>query len=234
MTDKPIGQWRKGKAEPQTLRSGRHQLSREEVLASQRGRIMRAALLELGSRGAGAMTVGGLVERAKVSKKTFYENFEGLDSCVAESLQTLNILVGGEMAAAADKADQSQPFARLRAVVAELLAAAVDEPVVATALLASGFGLEEENAKDWLQFDDIRTKLAISWYEDERNRTPDLPPTNFARANAAFAALEYAVLRLLVAGQQGELNDQVSEVTALLVEIMSGGKASYSPEVSSG
>jgi len=227
MTNNPLGQWRSGGAEPKTLRSGRHDLSRDEVLASQRGRIMRAALLELGSCGAGAMTVGGLVERAKVSKKTFYENFEGLDSCIAESLQTLNIVVGSEMARAAEAADSTQPFARLRAVVADLLKAAVDEPIVATALLASGFGLEEQNAKAWLDFDDIRTKLVMSWYEDERNRTPDLPTTTFAQANAAFAALEYAVLRLLVVGEQGDLSTQVDELTALLVNILSAGGASY-------
>ncbi len=175
------------------------------------------------------MTVGGLVERAKVSKKTFYENFEGLDACIAESLQTLNIVVGGEMARAAEEADQTQPFAKLRAVVSELLAAAIDEPIVATALLASGFGLEEENAQAWLQFDDIRTKLAMSWYEDERERTPDLPPTTFLKANAAFAALEYQVLRVLVVGQQGDLADKVNELVALMVEILSGGKTVYSP-----
>jgi AcrR family transcriptional regulator len=173
------------------------------------------------------MTVGGLVERAKVSKKTFYENFEGLDSCIAESLQTLNIVVGSEMAKVADAADRSQPFARLRAVVAELLAAAIDEPIVATALLASGFGLDEQNAKAWLDFDDIRTKLVMSWYDDERNRTPDLPPTTFALANAAFAALEYTILRLLVVGEQGDLSTQVDDLTSLLVTILSAGGASY-------
>jgi len=190
---------------------------------------MRAALLELGSRGAGAMTVGGLVERAKVSKKTFYENFEGLDTCITESMQTLNIVVGTEMSKAAHEADSSQPFARLRAVVAELLAAAIDEPIVATALLASGFGLEEPNAKSWFEFDEIRTKLVMSWYEDERNRTPDLPPTTFDQANASFAALEYAVLRTLVVGQQGDLTTQADKLVALLVNILSGGQASYQP-----
>lgn len=229
MSANPLGQWRTGAAEATTLRSGRHDLTRDEVLASQRGRIMRAALLELGSRGAGAMTVGGLVERAKVSKKTFYENFEGLDACIAESLQTLNIVVGGEMAKAADAADRSQPFARLRAVVAELLAAAIDEPIVATALLASGFGLDEQNAKAWLEFDDIRTKLVMSWYEDERARTPDLPSTTFAKANAAFAALEYTILRVLITGQQGDLSEHVEDLASLIVNILSAGRASYIP-----
>ncbi len=190
---------------------------------------MRAALLELGSRGAGAMTVGGLVERAKVSKKTFYENFEGLDTCIAESLQTLNIVVGGEMAKAAHEADRTHPFAALRAVVAELMAAAIDEPIVATALLASGFGLDEPNAKSWFEFDEIRTKLVMSWYEDERARTPDLPPTTFDQANASFAALEYAVLRTLVVGQQDDLTTHVDKLVALLVNILSGGQASYQP-----
>lgn len=230
MTRNPIGQWRQGGSEAETLRSGRHQLSREEVLASQRGRIMRAVLLELGSKGAGAITVGSVVERAKVSKKTFYEHFEGLDSCITESLNTLNVVVGGEMAAAAAAADRSKPFARLRAVVKELLAAAVDEPIVATALLASGFGLEEENAKAWLQFDEIRTKLIMSWYEDERDRTPDLPATTEPRANAAFAALEYQVLRVLVGGVPDDLSQKVDELVSLLVGILSNGGAEYHAE----
>ena len=229
MSDNPIAYWRSGGVEPAALHSGRHDLSREQVLASQRGRIMRGALYELGSRGANAMTVASVVAHARVSKKTFYETFDGLDDCVREAIQTLNIVAGGEMARAASEADSSQPFGRLRAVSLELLESARDEPVLTAGLLAPGFGLETPGAGDWALYGEIRSKMLMAWYDDERNRTPDLPETTLPRAMAAFAAFEYALLRSLAVGKQDELPAQADEIISLIIAILSNGRAEYHP-----
>ena len=230
MPTSPIGYWRTDGIEPPPLHSGRHHLTREQVHASQRGRIMRAALHELGLHGAGSMTVSSVVEQAKVSRKTLYEHFDGVNDCLSEAIQTLNVVAGGEMARAASEADLSQPFAQLRAVVQELLDSASEEPILTSALLAPGFGLEKPDSQAWLLYGEIRAKMLMAWYESERARTPDLPETTFEHASAAFAAFEYAILRALAAGKQAELPGRSDEIIRLITGILSGGKAGQIPE----
>jgi AcrR family transcriptional regulator len=221
-----IENWRSGGVQPQSLRSGRHRLSREAVLASQRGRIMRAALDELGELGAGGMTVGGLVERAKVSKKTFYENFAGLEECVNESLEAVNLIVGTEVAEAAEAAAAApgaQPFAKIGALVSEMFAAAADEPVVATAILATGFGLSESKAPAWLLYNTARRHILASYYEEARASIPDLPAPGEMEMTAATGLLEGTLMRALAAGEHKQLPAMAEEVSAAVVRVLSGG-----------
>lgn len=63
------------------LPSGRHRLDPEQVRASQRGRLLRAALWTAAHKGYPEMTIGDLVERASVSRRTFYEHFTGKLDC---------------------------------------------------------------------------------------------------------------------------------------------------------
>ena len=197
MLENPIGYWRTGGTEAETLPSGRHHLTREQVAASQKGRIMRAALHELGLRGANPMTISAVVQRARVAKKVFYDHFEGLAECVAEALLTLNVVAGTEMAKAAEAADRSQPFGRVRAVLVELIESAEDEPILTTALLAPGFGLEEPGAKAWLFYQEVRSKMLMAWYDDERERARKMGITDpdriygiqdLAKGNVMFCA----------------------------------------------
>jgi AcrR family transcriptional regulator len=64
-----------------SLPHGRHQLSRELVRASQRGRILDAMADVVAEKGYAAATVGDVTARAGVSRKTFYEQFEDKQSC---------------------------------------------------------------------------------------------------------------------------------------------------------
>ncbi|OLR94022.1 TetR/AcrR family transcriptional regulator [Actinokineospora bangkokensis] len=63
------------------LPSGRHRLDPEQVRASQRGRLLNAALWTAAHKGYPEMTIGDLVERASVSRRTFYEHFSGKVEC---------------------------------------------------------------------------------------------------------------------------------------------------------
>jgi len=213
-----------GGAEAQTLKSGRHRLSRAEVLASQRGRIIRAALDELGELGAAGITVGGIVDRAKVSKKTFYENFDGIEECLSESVATVNLIVGTDMAEAAAAADRSVPFAKVRAMVRELALLAAWEPVIGTAILGAGFGLRTPSAGVWNFYNTARQRILVSYYEDERERTPDLPATTELSATAAMGLIEHWVARAITSGTHESLPAQVDEVTAAVITTLSGGQ----------
>lgn len=66
---------------PAQLPSGRHGLSREYVVNSQRSRLLSAAVLIAGEDGYAGMTVSAVIARAGVSRKTFYEFFADREDC---------------------------------------------------------------------------------------------------------------------------------------------------------
>ncbi len=63
------------------LPKGRHPLTREVVAASQRARMLEAMAQAVAQKGYAAATVADVVERAWVSRKTFYEMFPDKEAC---------------------------------------------------------------------------------------------------------------------------------------------------------
>jgi AcrR family transcriptional regulator len=78
------------------LPGGHHGLSREQILESQRERLLAAIAHEVADRGYRATTITDLVKLASVSTRDFYEHFEGKQACflaafdaVRDHLETL-------------------------------------------------------------------------------------------------------------------------------------------------
>lgn len=146
------------------LPGGHHGLSRQQILDSQRERLLAAIAHEVAVRGYRATTITGVVGSASVSTRDFYEHFEGKEECFLAAFDAvrdhLEELVA---AAAAEEADwPDQVTAALRAAL-EFLSADPDlarlclvEPVSATpktairfreAVLACVPGLERGRAE---------------------------------------------------------------------------------------
>lgn len=53
---------------------------------SQRERIVEAAVYVVAQRGYGRASVGAVIERARVSRRTFYEQFDSLDDCLLAAM----------------------------------------------------------------------------------------------------------------------------------------------------
>ena len=66
---------------PRSLPRGPHRLAREVVLASQRGRLLDAIAQVVAEKGYGRTTVADVIDRAGVSRKTFYEHFPDKEGC---------------------------------------------------------------------------------------------------------------------------------------------------------
>ena len=64
------------------LPRGQHDLSPEYVASHQRTRIQEATTHVVAERGYGAATIGDIVARAHVSRRTFYAHFETKDHAV--------------------------------------------------------------------------------------------------------------------------------------------------------
>lgn len=66
---------------PAPLPRGNHGLSREEVSASQRARLLNGMLEVVAENGYAAATVGAVLSRAHISRQTFYEHFADKQDC---------------------------------------------------------------------------------------------------------------------------------------------------------
>ena len=66
---------------PAPLPRGNHGLSRAEVSAAQRGRLLTGMLEVVAERGYAAATVGAVLSRAHISRQTFYEHFTDKQDC---------------------------------------------------------------------------------------------------------------------------------------------------------
>jgi len=73
---------------PAPLPRGQHDLSPEYVADHQRRRIMDATTHVLAEHGYGPATIGHIVGRARVSRRTFYDHFESKDHCVLATFGT--------------------------------------------------------------------------------------------------------------------------------------------------
>jgi AcrR family transcriptional regulator len=69
------------------LPRGRHTLSRAEVAANQRRRLLAAAAEIFAERGLKGATARLISERASVSNYTFYQHFAGVDSLLAANFE---------------------------------------------------------------------------------------------------------------------------------------------------
>jgi len=70
------------------LPRGPHRLARDEVLASQRGRLLDAIAEAVAAKGYGATSVADVIERAGVSRRTFYEHFRDKEACFLAAYDT--------------------------------------------------------------------------------------------------------------------------------------------------
>src|SRR4051794_32391335 len=73
---------------PRSLPRGPHGLAREVVAASQRGRLIDAIAHVVAEKGYARTTVADVIERAGVSRKTFYEHFRDKETCFLAAYDT--------------------------------------------------------------------------------------------------------------------------------------------------
>jgi AcrR family transcriptional regulator len=106
---------------------------REQMVRVQRTRLLGAMTAAVVDEGVAGVAVSDVLVRAGVSRRTFYEIFDGVEQCLLAALEQA-------LAAARERAlaayDERAPWAaRLRAALAELLAFFEQEPDCARLLL---------------------------------------------------------------------------------------------------
>jgi AcrR family transcriptional regulator len=124
------------------LPPGRHGLSRELVVESQRERMFRAMAEVTAERGYANVAVADILKRAGVSRETFYEQFTNKEDCFRASYEYALDVIGQELQQAIPPprgSDHDGPIERLDRFVGRYLAALAREPAVARAALIESY-----------------------------------------------------------------------------------------------
>lgn len=109
----------RGSAARDGLPPGRHGLSRVFVAENQRERLLNGVVEAVAERGYNAATITAITAAAKISRRTFYEHFEGKEDCFAAAYEMIEAHVLEQMLAAPG-AGEPWPD-RVRARLAALL-----------------------------------------------------------------------------------------------------------------
>jgi len=82
------------------LPPGRHGLPREIVAENQRERLLNGVVDAVAEHGYNQTTIGAIAEAAGISRRTFYEYFEGKEDCFLAAYGMIDAHVRGAMLAA--------------------------------------------------------------------------------------------------------------------------------------
>ena len=126
------------RAGPRKLPPGRHGLPRQFVLHNQRGRLVEAAMHVFGTRSFGEARVADVLERAAISRKTFYEQFADKEACFMAAYEAASVRVRDAVRVAAR--EQNGWDDSVRAGIEALLQFLADEPELARLLVVEVTG----------------------------------------------------------------------------------------------
>jgi len=189
------------------LPPGRHGLPRTFVAENQRERLLNGVVEAVAERGYNATTIGAITEAAGISRRTFYEHFEGKQDCFLAAYEMIDEHVRAEMLAAGDPAEPWPDQVRAR------LAALLD--VLARDLAVARFYLTEPLAAGGevaARYRDAMQLLAATI------RPPDGPAGADAevRDQALMGGIATLISRRLNAGEPQRLPELLPDLTALV------------------
>jgi AcrR family transcriptional regulator len=191
------------------LPRGRSRLPTRQVRASQRERLQRAVIAATADSGYAAVTVAGIVRRAKVSRATFYVHYRGKDDCFLDATGAGGRLLVSRVVAAARGVEPGAPAEDvLRAGCREFLSFLAGEPAFARVFYidmpAAGQAAVDRLQDATGRFADINR----AWHERARQRNPGWP----AVPAAVYLALAGATAELV---REAVRADRVPELTGL-------------------
>lgn len=196
------------------LPRGPHRLTRETVLASQRGRLIAAMADAVADKGYGATTVADVIARAGVSRRTFYEHFRDKEACFLAAydtgvellLETLRGVAGAD------------PLQTARATTRAYLEALAAEPSFARTFMIE---VAAAGAAALRRREAVHERFAALLRE--RALAAGLPEQPAEIYLAAVGATDLLVSRLVAAGRARELPGLEDVVLQVQLSLLAAG-----------
>ncbi len=188
------------------LPPGRHGLPRIFVAENQRERLLNGVVEAVAEHGWNATTISRITAAAKISRRTFYEYFEGKDDCFLAAYEMIEAHVLDSMLSAPG-ADEPWPD-RVRARLAALLDvlsrdAAVSRCFLIEPLAAGG---------------DVATRYRESMQLVAATLRPEPPPTELdmeVRDQALIGGIATLIVRRFNADVPGALGELLPDLVEL-------------------
>jgi AcrR family transcriptional regulator len=201
------------------LPPGRHKIPRSEVRASQRERILRAMLEEVGAHGYAGTTVPSVIAAARVSRNAFYALFKDkLDCFLALCNEEAVGLFDASLAAAGEPAWRSAVRRGVEAYLKWWQERPAFSRAYFTEMPAAGPAAVEQRER---QSDPYRQMFAALGAR-ARVEEPDLPPMPALAPRLIVGGVTELVAEEVRAGRTAELAELRDEVTELVVALIAG------------
>ncbi|MBW8483017.1 TetR/AcrR family transcriptional regulator [Actinomadura parmotrematis] len=204
------------------LPRGRSSLPAEVVRAAQRGRLLRAMISSVAELGYTGTTVAGVVGRARVSRKAFYDHFEDLEDCLLAAVDEAERAVVGELTARREAAGPPGRTARdlLRSGLAAYLALCAKEPEYTRCLMlelpAAGPRALRRRQRSYASI----AELLKAWHARSSRDHPEWPePSEYDYAGAVGAVAEIVFVKC-AENDTASLPRLVDEVTAIVLRVL--------------
>jgi AcrR family transcriptional regulator len=210
----------RGGAVPRPLPRGPHNLARDDVLASQRVRMLEAMAETVAAKGYAGTTVGDVVSGAGVSRKTFYEHFRDKEECFLAAFDSgVDALLGAIAAAQPEEPTRmSLVRARVRAYLVTLAARPAFARTFLIEVFAAGPAALERRRRVHARFEQFLRGL----HAEARREFPDIPEVSDAVWVAAVGAVNEVVSQRVSEGRTEELpelEDTLVEIQAALLGV---------------
>jgi len=205
------------------LPRGRGSLPPEDVANAQRQRILRAMVSAAATLGYPNVRVADVVNRARVSRQSFYALFADKEECFLEAHAAgLELIVERLARWTADSAaaDDDDPTAPVHGAVTAYLVLAADEPEFARCMLVELPAIGPAGLEARLTAHRQIAALLRTWHHRARRDHPDWPAVPDARYPAAIGAVHDLLFDAVASGDAEQAptlrEDAVSAVLTLL------------------
>ena len=204
------------------LPRGPHRLAREEVLASQRARMLEAMAHAVAAKGYAATTVADVVGGAGVSRKTFYEHFQDKEDCFLAAFDVgVGVLVNAVERATLEATGEWRNHIRagVRAYLTTLAAVPAFARTFLIEVLAAGPRALERRAEVHARFAQVLRTLHETYRADHPDEIPELPDEVFI---AVVGAVNELVSDRVRKGRTADLLELEPVISYLQIAFLAG------------
>jgi AcrR family transcriptional regulator len=204
------------------LPRGRGSLPREEVGRAQRDRLLRAMTAAVAELGYANVRIGDVVDRARVSRQSFYEQFPDKQACFLAAHQRGIAMILERLAQSAADIQSLDPSSQLRAGIRAYLGLAAAEPEFAHCMLIELPAIGPAGLHARLAAHGQIALLLRDWHEAARaaqRHLPEVPSTRYAAAVGAVHDLVYELVATGATSDVPALEDDSYGAIAALLEL---------------
>jgi len=188
------------------LPRGPHRLSRDEVVASQRERLLAAMTEAVAEKGYANTVVADVVARSGVSRATFYEQFRDKEDCFRAAYESHAELLATVMAVGLEQLRRSDesPIEKLDRALGLYLAALANSPALARVFLVEVYAAGPELIEQRRRSLELFVDLVAATHEGEDGLLGTGPDQRLV-AEMIVGAVSSMVTNIVGAGDLDEL-----------------------------